>query len=220
MSEHAKPIPAKPIRTKPTAEAEQAMVRSVIDAYSRLLNRDEATDDEPAANKAMKTILRSVYPSMSRLQLLRVEFDSWGDVPDAWRCFHTWCCNNGHPQWEQHITTANDKRDGVNNSKTKRKYTREFEPEQAGSKVVARAPPRAPPAPMRPVVPPADGALTTQLLQAYLDENELVLEAIAANVNDHNVGDALAYQRKLQENLLYLASLVDIQSGNEVQQAE
>ena len=48
--------------------------------------------------------------------------------------------------------------------------------------------------------------------RSYLDENELVLESIHGNLNAQNLEACAAYQMRLQENLLYLASLVDMQA--------
>jgi hypothetical protein len=51
--------------------------------------------------------------------------------------------------------------------------------------------------------------LTTELLQTYLDENQLLLEAIVQQQNSGKLHNTLRYQEKLQQNLLFLASLAD-----------
>lgn len=48
-----------------------------------------------------------------------------------------------------------------------------------------------------------------RLIQQYLDENQLLIAAIMENQNQGLLENCAKYQAKLQNNLLYLASLAD-----------
>eukprot|EP01080_Neovahlkampfia_damariscottae_P011917 gene11917-5322_t len=53
--------------------------------------------------------------------------------------------------------------------------------------------------------------LTTEQIQKYLDENEQLIFAIIENQKLGRMKDCQQYQARLQQNLVYLASLADSQ---------
>ena len=59
--------------------------------------------------------------------------------------------------------------------------------------------------------------LTSDVIQTYLDQNQLFIAAIVENQSMGKLQAAMEYQTKLQQNLLFLASLAD-QSGPQHQQ--
>jgi hypothetical protein len=70
-------------------------------------------------------------------------------------------------------------------------------------------PPPAAAATATPQQPQAPPAISTELLQTYLDENQMLLEAIVQQQNHGKLQNTLQYQLKLQQNLLFLATLAD-----------
>ncbi|KAJ7557498.1 hypothetical protein O6H91_05G128900 [Diphasiastrum complanatum] len=57
----------------------------------------------------------------------------------------------------------------------------------------------------------AGSAITTELIQKYLDENKQLILAILDNQNLGKLRECAAYQSKLQQNLMYLAAIADAQ---------
>eukprot|EP00475_Leptophrys_vorax_P035501 TRINITY_DN5855_c0_g4_i1.p2 TRINITY_DN5855_c0_g4~~TRINITY_DN5855_c0_g4_i1.p2 ORF type:complete len:143 (-),score=42.23 TRINITY_DN5855_c0_g4_i1:651-1079(-) len=53
------------------------------------------------------------------------------------------------------------------------------------------------------------GAINSQMIQQYLDENQWLIQAIIENQNLGRIEDCVRYQTRLQQNLLFLASLAD-----------
>jgi hypothetical protein len=51
--------------------------------------------------------------------------------------------------------------------------------------------------------------LTPAVIQQYLDENQLLIQAIVDNHNTGRYEDCVKYQEKLHQNLLFLSSLAD-----------
>jgi hypothetical protein len=117
-----------------------------------------------------------------RIRLIRAECDTWEQVPGAWQRFVDWSTANAHPKWAAQIAKS------LARTQAQSRQATDPQPKPKPKAKLTPKPKAAPPS----VVPQADGTLSTQLIQSYLDENELVLEAINANINDHNVGDALA----------------------------
>jgi len=56
--------------------------------------------------------------------------------------------------------------------------------------------------------------VTTDLLQTYLDENQLLLEAASDNMNSKKLDHSVAFLMRLQQNLLYLAAMADMQPSS------
>ncbi len=56
---------------------------------------------------------------------------------------------------------------------------------------------------------PAPVSLSSDLIQQYLDENQLMLATIIEHQNAGKLEAAVKYQQKLQQNLMYLATLAD-----------
>ena len=54
-------------------------------------------------------------------------------------------------------------------------------------------------------------AITTELIQRYLDENQQLILAILENQNVGKLTECTQYQAKLQQNLMYLAAIADAQ---------
>ncbi|KAJ1293737.1 hypothetical protein BS78_01G092000 [Paspalum vaginatum] len=57
----------------------------------------------------------------------------------------------------------------------------------------------------------APSAVTTDLIQQYLDENKQLILAILDNQNNGKVEECERHQAKLQHNLMYLAAIADSQ---------
>jgi len=55
----------------------------------------------------------------------------------------------------------------------------------------------------------AQAAPSAAQVQSYLDENQLILKAIQENLTRGNLRAVTLYQQKLQENLVFLATLAD-----------
>ena len=51
--------------------------------------------------------------------------------------------------------------------------------------------------------------ISTELIQKYLDENQNLILAILENQNVGRLAECARYQNRLQQNLMYLASIVD-----------
>lgn len=67
---------------------------------------------------------------------------------------------------------------------------------------------------VHPSPPPlGEAALNTELVEQYLTENNWLLLAIAQHQQLGRLEQCLAYQRRLQENLLYLAAVADMHSS-------
>ncbi|CAN6480381.1 unnamed protein product [Victoria cruziana] len=66
---------------------------------------------------------------------------------------------------------------------------------------------------MHPMVPPqlAAALVSTEHIQAYLDENKQLILAILENQNLGKVADVAQLQNRLQQNLIYLAAIADAQ---------
>jgi hypothetical protein len=52
-------------------------------------------------------------------------------------------------------------------------------------------------------------SLSPQTIQQYLDENQWLIQAIVENQNLGRLEECTKYQARLQQNLLFLSSLVD-----------
>ncbi|CAG9461144.1 unnamed protein product [Pedinophyceae sp. YPF-701] len=53
--------------------------------------------------------------------------------------------------------------------------------------------------------------VTTEVVQRYLEENELLIKAIVDHQNQGRLDECTQYQAKLQRNLLFLAGIADAQ---------
>eukprot|EP00242_Pyramimonas_sp_CCMP2087_P009286 CAMPEP_0198212094 /NCGR_PEP_ID=MMETSP1445-20131203/25519_1 /TAXON_ID=36898 /ORGANISM="Pyramimonas sp., Strain CCMP2087" /LENGTH=139 /DNA_ID=CAMNT_0043886473 /DNA_START=209 /DNA_END=625 /DNA_ORIENTATION=+ len=53
--------------------------------------------------------------------------------------------------------------------------------------------------------------VTPELIQKYLDENQQLILAILENQNLGKLNECVAYQGRLQQNLMYLAAIADAQ---------
>ena len=51
--------------------------------------------------------------------------------------------------------------------------------------------------------------ISTELIQKYLDENQNLILAILENQNVGRLAECARYQNRLQQNLMYLASIAD-----------
>ena len=60
--------------------------------------------------------------------------------------------------------------------------------------------------------------LSSELIQSYLDQNQLFIAAIVENQAMGKLQAAMEYQIKLQQNLLFLASLADQSGGGHAAQ--
>ena len=63
----------------------------------------------------------------------------------------------------------------------------------------------------------AQHVLSSELIQSYLDQNQLFIAAIVENQSMGKLQAAMEYQIKLQQNLLFLASLADQTGGGHTQ---
>ena len=78
-------------------------------------------------------------------------------------------------------------------------------PQQPGN--VTPGPPQPKPQPV----------LSSDMIQSYLDQNQLFIAAIVENQSMGKLQAAMEYQIKLQQNLLFLASLADQTGGGHTQ---
>jgi len=62
---------------------------------------------------------------------------------------------------------------------------------------------------------PMDSSLSPEVVQKYLDENQQLILAILENQNLGKINDCSLYQTRLQQNLIFLASLADTQPVND-----
>jgi len=61
--------------------------------------------------------------------------------------------------------------------------------------------------------------LSSELIQEYLDENEVIISCIIENQNMGKMSACAEYQKKLQSNLFFLASLADQANEHEQRQS-
>eukprot|EP00466_Bigelowiella_natans_P001536 jgi/Bigna1/139949/aug1.53_g14657 len=52
--------------------------------------------------------------------------------------------------------------------------------------------------------------LTSDLVEKYLHENDILLRAIYEHQSQGKTNEASSYQMKLQQNLIYLATIADV----------
>eukprot|EP00467_Chlorarachnion_reptans_P014649 CAMPEP_0114494960 /NCGR_PEP_ID=MMETSP0109-20121206/4942_1 /TAXON_ID=29199 /ORGANISM="Chlorarachnion reptans, Strain CCCM449" /LENGTH=68 /DNA_ID=CAMNT_0001672055 /DNA_START=55 /DNA_END=261 /DNA_ORIENTATION=- len=57
-------------------------------------------------------------------------------------------------------------------------------------------------------------ALTTDLVEKYVAENSILIDAIKQQLNSGKMKEAAQYQMKLQQNLIYLATIADVDPKN------
>ena len=65
--------------------------------------------------------------------------------------------------------------------------------------------------------PKPQPVLSTEMIQSYLDQNQLFIAAIVENQSMGKLQASMEYQIKLQQNLLFLASLADQTGGGHTQ---
>lgn len=53
--------------------------------------------------------------------------------------------------------------------------------------------------------------ITTEVIQQYLEENQILIQAVVENQNAGNLDLCAKYQKKLVDNLIFLASVTDQQ---------